>query len=136
MNEDIKARILFFVEDEPDIVELYSFAFERAGFRVESVMNGKDALERLKTFTEADLVIPNVMILDILLPDASGMDILRETRKNAMFNKTPIIMFTNYSSDEIREEISHTINTKYLLKMEVSPDQLVDEIHKMLEAQK
>ncbi|MFH1188572.1 MAG: response regulator [bacterium] len=132
MGKETKARILFFVEDEPDIVELYTIAFESNGFSVQSIDNGGEAIDQLKKFTKEDVSKPNVMILDILLPDASGMDILREARKNLLFDNTPIIMFTNFSSDEIRAEIERMKNTRYLLKMEVTPDQLVETIKEML----
>lgn len=129
---DKRPRILLFVEDEPDIIELYKIAFEAEGFLVESALNGRDALARLKLYSEEDVNRPTVMILDILLPDFSGMDILNEIRKNHLFDRTPVIMFTNYSSDKVRDEISKIPNTKYLLKMETSPGQLVGIVKEML----
>jgi len=129
---DTRPRILLFVEDEPDIVELYKIAFEAEDFVVESVLNGKDALDKLEQYSEDDVKRPTVMILDILLPDISGMDILKEVRKNSLFDKTPVIMFTNYSSDKIRDEIAQIPNTRYLLKMETSPAQLVSIVKEML----
>ncbi len=129
---DKRPRILLFVEDEPDIVELYKIAFEAEGFVVESVFNGQDALSKLKQYSNEDVDRPTVMILDILLPDISGMDILKEIRKNSLFDNTPVIMFTNYSSDKIREEISNIPNTRYLLKMETSPVQLISFVKEML----
>ena len=129
---DKRPRILLFVEDEPDIVELYKIAFEAEGFVVESVFNGQDALSKLKQYSNEDVDRPTVMILDILLPDISGMDILKEIRKNSLFDGTPVIMFTNYSSDKIREEISKIPNTRYLLKMETSPVQLISFAKEML----
>src|SRR3989344_7255282 len=129
---DSRPRILLFVEDEPDIVELYKIAFEAEGFVVESVMNGQDALGRLKQYSKEDVARPTVMILDILLPDISGIDILKEIRKHSLFDNTPVIMFTNYSSDKIRDEIAQISNTKYLLKMETSPGQLVALVKEML----
>lgn len=129
---DKRPRILLFVEDEPDIVELYKIAFEAEGFVVESVLNGQDALTKLKQYSQDDVKMPTVMILDILLPDISGMDILNEIRKNHLFDNTPVIMFTNYSSDKIKDEISKISNTSYLLKMETSPAQLVCVVKEML----
>lgn len=129
---DKRPRILLFVEDEPDIIELYRIAFEAEGFVVESVLNGRDALVKLNQYSQDDVKRPTVMILDILLPDISGMDILMEIRKNNLFDKIPVIMFTNYSSDKIRDEILKISNTKYLLKMETSPGQLVSLIKEML----
>jgi len=132
ISVDKRPRILLFVEDEPDIVELYKIAFEAEGFVVESVLNGQDALAKLKLYSDEDVNRPTVMILDILLPDISGMDILKEVRKNHLFDNTPVIMFTNYSSDKIRDEISKISNTRYLLKMETSPGQLVTLVKEML----
>lgn len=129
---DKKFRILLFVEDEPDIVELYKIAFEAGGFAIDNALNGKDALSKLKRYSTEDINKPMVMIFDILLPDISGMDILKEVRKNQLFDETPVIMFTNYSSDKIRDEISKIPNTRYLLKMETSPGQLVTIVKEML----
>jgi len=129
---DNRPRILLFVEDEPDIVELYKIAFEAGGFVIESAVNGQDALSKLKQYSTEDVDRPTVMILDILLPDISGMDVLKEVRKNPLFDNTPVIMFTNYSSDKIRDEISKISNTRYLLKMETSPGQLVALVKEML----
>ena len=129
---DKKFRILLFVEDEPDIVELYKIAFEAGGFAIDNALNGKDALSKLKRYSTEDVNKLMVMIFDILLPDISGMDILKEVRKNQLFDETPVIMFTNYSSDKIRDEISKIPNTRYLLKMETSPGQLVTIVKEML----
>lgn len=129
---DERPRVLLFVEDEPDIVELYKIAFEAEGFTVDDSPNGKSALERISSYTQNDFSRPTVMILDILLPDISGMDILRQVRKNPLFNNTPVIMFTNFSSDDIRDEIAKTPNTKYLLKVQTSPPQLVAIVKQML----
>jgi two-component system repressor protein LuxO len=125
-------RILFFVEDEADIVELYKVAFEAEGFIVEAIQNGKEAIAKLEQYSEPVDGKPEVMILDILLPDISGMDIMHEVRKRAIFDKVPIIMFTNYSSDKIREEIAKVPNTRYMLKLETAPAQLVAVVKEML----
>ncbi len=127
-----KLKILF-VEDEPDIVELYRIAFEEGGFAMESISNGKDVLKRLEVMTKNPSEKPNAMILDILLPDISGMEILKEVRKNSVFDDVPIVMFTNYSSDKIREEIKGTKNTSYILKTDTAPDMLVAIVKGMID---
>lgn len=128
-----KLKVLLFVEDEPDIVTLYKSTFERSGFSVDATDNGTAALERIAAYREKTGELPNVMVFDILLPDKiSGMDVLREVRKYAEFDAIPIIMFTNFSSDEFRREIESMKNTRYMLKLEATPKQLVDEIKKMI----
>src|SRR3989344_9276914 len=124
---------IFFVEDGPDIIELYRIAFEEGGFEMESLMNGKDVLKRLQDFSSGKAEKPNAMILDILLPDISGMDILKEVRKNAVFDDVPVVMFTNYSSDKIREEIKGIKNTSYILKTDTAPDMLVAIVRGMID---
>jgi len=131
MSEE-RPRVLLFVEDEPDIVELYKIAFEAEGFTVDTAADGGGALDRIKQYSDKDLSKPTVMILDILLPDISGMDVLKEVRKMPIFDKTPVIMFTNFSSDSIRQEIAKIPNTKYLLKVQTSPPQLVEVVKEML----
>jgi len=126
-------RILFFVEDEVDIVELYKIAFESEGFSINSFGTGTEAMAELKKYSEIGDGKPEAMILDILLPDnISGIDIMHEVRKNPIFKEVPIIMFTNFSSDKIREEIARTPNTKYLLKVNTTPTQLVAIVKEML----
>jgi len=127
------ARIVLFVEDEADIVELYKIAFEAEGFVMDAVRSGREAMAKVKEYAEPADGKPEAMILDILLPYISGMDIMHEVRKNPIFDKVPIVMFTNYSSDKIREEISKVPNTKYLLKLETTPAQLVAVVKGLLD---
>jgi len=132
-NNNQKPKILFFVEDEPDIVELYNIAFEAENFTVESVFNGKDALTKLEQYSKGELSRPAMIILDLLLPDISGMEVLKEIRKNPFFDDIPVLVLTNYSSDKIQREISKTPNTQYLLKIEANPTQCASIIKKTLE---
>ena len=100
---------------------------------MESLSNGKDVLKRLEDFASGKAEKPHAMILDILLPDISGMEILKEVRKNPVFDPIPIVMFTNYSSDKIREEIKGIKNTSYILKTDTAPDMLVAIVRGMID---
>ncbi|MEK7555425.1 MAG: response regulator [Patescibacteria group bacterium] len=123
--EQKKYKILMFVEDEPDLIELYGVVFETAGFAIQSVSSGEEALVIIQKLIKEEIESPSVIILDILLPGISGIDILREVRKHEKFDRIPVIIFTNYSSVEIKEEVKNTENTEYILKVDVTPDQLV-----------
>lgn len=130
--EQKQYRILMFVEDEQDLVELYRVAFETAGFLIQNVGTGEEAIEIIKKLLGEEIEAPSAIILDILLPGISGMDILREIRKYEQFDRIPIIMFTNYSSDEFKEEARRTKNTEYILKMDATPDQLVEIVRRKI----
>lgn len=66
------AKHVLIVEDEPNIIESLSFLLERAGLKVSSVQDGALALEVIQTTT------PDLVILDVMLPNRSGFDILRD----------------------------------------------------------
>jgi len=77
-------RILL-VDDEPLIVDSLSYSLEREGFDVKTAMDGGQALESIEGFD------PDLIVLDLLLPDISGFEVCRRLRENS---STPVIMLT------------------------------------------
>ena len=132
MDPENKKKILF-VEDEPGIADLYAMSFSSNGFEIESFVNGKDALKQLEEYKTGKISKPDVIILDILLPDVSGMDILKEVRKEKEFDSIPVIMLTNYGTDEIHAEIKKTPKTSHVLKIDTSPQIFVKHVRELLE---
>ena len=82
-----KARILI-VEDEPNIVESLSFILGRAGFEVDTISDGAEALERLRRKSFSALV------LDIMLPGMNGLDVLKAIRSDQALSSLPVIVLT------------------------------------------
>lgn len=82
-----KARILI-VEDEPNIVESLSFILRRAGFEVDTVIDGVEALDRVRRQSFSAL------ILDIMLPGMNGFDVLRAIRADHALAALPVIVLT------------------------------------------
>ena len=82
-----KARILI-VEDEPNIVESLSFILGRAGFEVDTISDGAEALERLRRQSFSALV------LDIMLPGMNGIDVLKAIRSDNALSSLPVMVLT------------------------------------------
>lgn len=82
-----KARILI-VEDEPNIVESLSFILGRAGFEVDTVTDGIEALDRLRRQSFSALV------LDIMLPGMNGLDVLKTIRADHALAILPVMVLT------------------------------------------
>ena len=82
-----KPRILV-VDDEADIRELVSYNLSRNGFQVECAASGEEAVEALRGAT------PDLILLDLMLPDLDGLDICRRLRGDARTADIPIIMLT------------------------------------------
>ena len=85
---------IFIIEDEPSIIQLIQFNLEKEGFIVSSSSNGNDGLKELKKFE------PNLLLLDWMLPDLSGIDISKNIRKDNSFKDLPIIMLTAKGEEE------------------------------------
>ncbi len=82
-----KTRVLI-LEDEPNIVESLSFILRRAGFEVDTVVHGEEALDRLRHQSFS------ILILDIMLPGMSGFDVLQAIRTDRALAALPVIVLT------------------------------------------
>jgi len=80
-------RILL-IEDDPDIVELVRYELGKAGFEVAEALDGLSGRAALKQ------TAPDLLLLDIMLPGVSGLQILSETRQDALLHRLPIIMLS------------------------------------------
>ena len=80
-------RILI-IEDDKDIVELVRYNLANEGFQVNAALDGNAGLSSLKKTP------PDLLLLDLMLPKMSGLEICREIRKDDSLNRLPILMLT------------------------------------------
>ena len=108
------------VEDEHFISELYTRALEKAGYDVTVATDGNDGLAKAQT-GDYDIVL-----LDIMLPNLMGTDVLEQLKDPALGLKTKIVITTNLEQKrEARAEIEKQADG-YIVKAEVTPKQLVE----------
>jgi len=79
---------ILIIEDEPDIRETLSYNFKNEGFKVKSESSGKGALTLSKSFE------PDIIILDLMLPDMSGIDVCKKIKNSNEYPDPSIIMLT------------------------------------------
>lgn len=91
------AKRVLLAEDEPNIVESLTFLLERAGFDVVVEADGRHALETIVSNT------PDVLILDVMLPEMDGYEILRRLRADHRSEALPVLMLTAKGQREDRE---------------------------------
>lgn len=82
------AKYIYIVEDEPDIREALAYNFKKEGFNTFEFSNGEDCLKALNNRK------PDVLILDIMLPGISGLDVCRDIRNQENLSDIAIIMLT------------------------------------------
>lgn len=115
---DSTAKKILLIEDETFISELYVRALKKGGYDPTVIIDGQVALEEAKT-NKYDIIL-----LDIMLPNMTGTDILRELRTVPNF-KAKIIITTNL---ELGEEGRMKIETQadgYIVKADITPKELV-----------
>lgn len=108
------------VEDEHFINELYARALTKAGYEVKVVIDGLEGLREAKTDAY------DIILLDIMLPNLTGTDMLKQLRTDMPNLRAKIIITTNLElGDEDRAAIEHQADG-YVVKAELTPRQLVE----------
>jgi DNA-binding response OmpR family regulator len=113
------------VEDEPFIVEALSFLLKREGYAVQSVSDGATAVEFIKS------EMPNLVILDIMLPNVSGMKILEDIRATPETASLPVLMLTAKGQKKDRRAAEDAGVSRFMTKP-FDNDELVQSIKSML----
>jgi CheY-like chemotaxis protein len=121
------ARVLL-VEDDPFIGEIYIKKFEASGFEVLNVVTGKGVLKAVAENGPFDIVL-----LDLVIPEMSGMEVLQELRNNPDYPKDlKIVVFSNLSSQEDRDQCIALGANGFISKTEFSPSEVIEEVNRFL----
>jgi DNA-binding response OmpR family regulator len=120
----VRKKILV-VEDDPDLVELLSFNLRGCGFVVSSASDGLDALKKARS------VIPDLILLDLMLPELDGFGVCEILRREPETAKIPIIMVTAMSSQFARLAGLEAGANDYITKP-FSPKQLIARVQALL----
>lgn len=117
---------IILIEDDDLIRQLYADQLRAAGIEVSDFPNGKSGMDALRQ-QKFDLVL-----LDIMLPDINGLEILKEIKLDPNLKSIPVVLLTNLGQDTIIKEGFKLGADAYLIKLAYNPDQIVDEVKKML----
>ncbi len=98
------------IEDEPNIIEAIRFILSREGWTVDVHSDGETALEAIRTRA------PDVVILDVMLPNKSGYDILAELREDGEHGETPVLMLTARGQKKDRELADRLGASRFMTK--------------------
>lgn len=120
-------KTILLVEDDPFLIDVYSTKLKEDGFGVFVADDGEKVAEAIKECK------PDLMLLDIVLPNLNGWEILRMIRKDEATKSLKVIILSNLAE---KEEVEKGINfgaDKYLVKAHYTPTEVVKEIKKILE---
>jgi len=119
------AREVLVVEDEPDIRRLVVLHLEREGFRCRTATTGSDALREVKA------AVPDLVVLDLMLPEVDGLEVCRRLRRDTSTAAVPIIMLTA-KSDEVDRIVGLEIGADDYVGKPFSPKELVARVRAVL----
>ncbi len=118
---------LLLVDDEQSIIEIFSQVLMKGGYQVITAMSGKDALDKVKVEQ------PNIILLDQILPDMSGNDILKVLKSQELTKNIPVAILSNYSDDRYMQEAIQAGATDYILKYQIEPNDILQKIQQMVQ---
>ncbi|MBI2596141.1 response regulator [Candidatus Daviesbacteria bacterium] len=124
MQQDQKK--VFIIEDQSFIAELYAGQLTKAGFLVKIAGDGKTGLAQLSQENF------DILLLDILLPDLNGLEVLRQIRVKKINPQMVVLLLTNLGQDTIIQEAFALGANGYLIKATLTPFQVVDEVKNAL----
>ncbi len=122
---DLKKKILI-IEDDSFLSRMYADKFESEGFEVFSSYDGIKGLHLAKD------EMPDIILLDIILPKMSGFDVLKQLKEQEETKKIPVILLTNLGKKEnIAKGFALGAND-YLIKAHFTPSEVINKIKKII----
>lgn len=119
------AKKILLIEDDPQQIEIYEKAVREAGLEIESLKWGKDGLERLEEIKAKKKKKPDLVLLDLILPDINGITILEKAKSVPELKDIPFFILTNYSDPELEKMGKDLGAEKHIIKTDYTPSQLV-----------
>ena len=114
------------VEDEPAIAEMYRFKLQRAGYDVRFALNGEDGLALVKEF------VPDLILLDLMMPKMSGEEMLRQMRATDWGKDMKVIILTNVTEDVVSQQLDQLKVSRYMVKANYTPSQVAEVVPEVL----
>ncbi len=117
---------ILIIEDDQIVANIYRNKLAVEGFQVEVSLDGESGLKRLRTFR------PDAIVLDLMLPRMSGVDVVREIRSETGFSRLPIIVFSNTYLTNLVQDAWKAGATKCVSKINCPPKELLHMMYQII----
>lgn len=123
---DIKEKTILLIEDSKSTRLTYRKAFEDAGFQVLEAENGTKGWEKIKQFN------PDLIVLDLLLPDMHGLEVLQKIRIDKYTTDIPVLVLTDVREAEEVQKTKKFGASYYAHKGSVTPERTIEIVTRLL----
>jgi CheY-like chemotaxis protein len=117
---------VYFIDDDEDLINIFSTALVREGFEVGYSLTGGEGLVKVKTEK------PDIVLLDQVMPDMAGNDVLKTLKQDPETKDIPVILLSNFSQGELVKGAIDQGAIDYLFKYQVEPKDIVSKIKEAL----
>jgi len=117
---------ILIIEDDQIVANIYRNKFAAEGYEVEIALDGEEGLQRVRTF------VPDAIVLDLMLPKITGLELMKTIRSQAELRYLPIIVFSNTYLTNMVQDAWKAGATKCLSKANCSPRQVIDAVRASL----
>ena len=124
----VKKKVML-VEDDVFVSDIYQVKMHSEGIDVIAVMNGMEAIKSLE-----EGIIPDLILLDIVMPYMDGLEVLRKVKKNDAWKNIPIILLTNLSDKSQIDECFELGANDYIIKSHFTPSEVMKKVYALLGA--
>lgn len=114
------------IEDDPTISQMYRMKFEAEGYEVELASDGNKGIELVKSYS------PDIILLDLQMPQKNGDEALAEIRADQSTANTPVIILTNLGKEEAPDTLDQLNVSSYIVKANMTPSQVVNKVKEVL----
>ncbi len=122
----MKPLSILFVDDDKFLLDMYTLKFSKNNFTVNTAQNPDEALKIIREGVE-----PDILLLDIVMPGMSGLDLLGILRKENLIKKTVVIMLTNQGlPDDVAKSKKLNVDG-YIIKATTIPSEVLTEVKKI-----
>ena len=123
---DKKPTKVLLVEDDKMILDMYTLKFAQEGYKVFQAENGKDGLVMAKKEN------PDIILLDIILPQMDGFSVLKKLKSDSDTKNMPVVLLTNLGQDGDVKKGLELGAIDYLIKANYTPSQVVEKVKSLL----
>lgn len=125
-----KKQKILIIEDDFFVRDLYDRELTREGFEIETAVDGPEGLLKAVEGTY------DLILLDIMLPKMSGLDVLKALKEKEGIRDIPVVLLTNLGQDSVIREGFSLGAVGYLIKAAYTPSQIIEEVKKFLKENK
>lgn len=130
MAQDDTTKSVLIVDDDEFLVNMYAKKFENEGFAVETTTTSQKALDTLEGGDVADIIV-----LDIIMPDIDGLDVLKKITEENMAPHSTIVMLTNQGGDEQIDKAKDLGASGYIVKATSIPSEVVQKVQEIADGE-